>query len=264
MQPDNQQNNPYYPPSQQPVVPPTMQQPVQPPTGQVPMPVNVSAASSSSFPMLWVVLLSVTGLLLVGALIFGFWAFGERSDYKEHSDQKVAAAVKVAERETTEKNTIRFAEESKNPLQKYTGPASYGSVTVEYPKTWSGYIASDDGNSSTPLTAYFHPNVVPAVAASAGRQAVALKVEVLNQAYSQVVNQYAGLVTAGDLTSVPYTLPKVPDQFGVRLSGKLDQQFNGVRIVLPMRDKTVVLTTETDQYLNDFEQYILPNLHFVP
>lgn len=267
MQPDNQQsnNNPYYPSAQNAgVVQPSMssnQQMI--PMGQVPVPTGVSSSGGGS-SLLWIIALIVTGLLLVGALVFGFWAYGERGDYKANVDEKVAAAVGVAQEQTKEEMTIQFAEDSKSPLKKYVGPASYGSVEVEYPKTWSGYIASSDGNSSTPLSAYFHPDVVPAVVSSNNRQAIALKVEVLNQAYDQVVSRHSGSITNGDLVAVPYALPKVPEQVGVRFSGKLDQQLNGVQVVLPLRDKTLVVTTETDKYLEDFEKHILPHLIFVP
>ena len=42
-----------------------------------------------------------------GALGFGVWAYMERSDYKLNSDQKAAAAVKVAEDKLSTKKDIK-------------------------------------------------------------------------------------------------------------------------------------------------------------
>ncbi len=48
-----------------------------------------------------------------------------------------------------------FIVREKQPLQTYTGPSAFGSISVKYPKTWSAYV--DETNSSTPVDGYFHP-----------------------------------------------------------------------------------------------------------
>src|SRR5471030_1451582 len=85
-------------------------------------------------------------LLLIGAGAFGAWAFSSRQDYKNNTDQKVAAAVTVAEQKTTETDTAQAAEAAKQPLKPYNGPEAYGSVVIKYPKTWSAYV--DETGSS--------------------------------------------------------------------------------------------------------------------
>lgn len=204
----------------------------------------------------------VTLLLLFGAAGFGYWAFMERQDYKNNVDQKVAAAVEVAVKETTDENNLRYAEESKNPLKSYTGPAQYGSIKLQYPKTWSAYV--DLTNTSMPLQLTLHPDVVPAVRMQEGRQAIALKIEIRNQTFDQVVSQRQSFVDRGEIKATAYALPKVPNEAGLKFTGKINQQFNGTEIVIPVRDKTLVITTETDQFLSDFEKHIIPNLSFEP
>lgn len=208
--------------------------------------------------------LIVLTLVSVGLLLFAVWAFTGRQDYKNSSDNKVAAAVAQAEQETTAKNNERFAEESKSPLKKYIGPSSYGSIDLSYPKTWSGYVNLQSNNTSTPLKAYFHPDVVPALSGGSADTAIALTIEVLGQAYSTVLNQYTSQIKAGTVTASPYALTKVQDQIGSKLSGKISTNFTGTKVILPLRDKTLVITTQTDQYLSDFDTYILPNLSFAP
>jgi hypothetical protein len=38
----------------------------------------------------------------------------------------------------------------------------------------------------------------------------------------------------------------------------------GTMVLLPMRDKTLEIWTESNDYLNDFNTYVLPNMTFAP
>lgn len=210
-----------------------------------------------------IVTIVILTLLLIAAGAFGFWAFTEREDYKNNSDAKVAVAVDEAKKTTTEENNARFAEESKSPLKEYQGPSAFGSVKVAYPKTWSGYIDLTSSNNE-PLLAKFHPNVVPALGSGDDRQAIALTISVLNQSYDRVIEQRSRTVEDGRVQATAYALPKMPDQVGLRFDGKVNQLYNGTEIILPLRDKTLVILTETDQFTEDFNKYILPNITFVP
>jgi len=235
----------------------------QPNVPQTPLPSSGGGFGGSSSTK-WIITVLLLSLLLVGALGFGFWAFSERQSYKNDVDAKIAEAVKVAERETTEANNKKFAEELKNPFKTYIGPESYGSVKVTYPKTWSGYI-NNNNDSQAAVDMYFHPDVVPATGRSSEDQtAVALRVRVVNQSYDKVVSERKGLVESGTIAATPYALPKLPNEPGIKFTGKLSDRLNGTEIVLPLRDKAIILTTQTDSYLNDFNNIILPNLTFVP
>jgi hypothetical protein len=212
---------------------------------------------------LWAwITLSVLGLLTIGGAVFGFWAYGERQTYKNDTDAIVAREVETAKGEQVEEDALRFTEEAKNPLKPYTGPSSYGSISLLYPKTWSGYIdASGDG--SAPFVAFFHPDTVAALDGRGG-PAVALKVEVLESEYSSVVKEREQKIESGELTAGAYAFPKRPNEVGIRFVGKITNEFVGTEILIPLRDKTIVVTTQTDQFLNDFNTYILPNFNFEP
>lgn len=251
-------NNPYGPPQGVPQIPP---QQYGVPTGAPQQFGANTHKAHSRVPLVITVIILV--LLLIGSSAFGAWAFVEREDYKNNSDQKVAAAVTEAEARVTEENNKRFAEENKNPLKDYQGPSAFGSVKVSYPKTWSGYI-DQTGTSSTVLQARFNPNVVPALESGDNRQATALTITVLDQAYDRVVEGRARAVENGELRATAYALPKMPEEVGLKFEGKVSQQFNGTEVVLPLRDKTLVILTETDQFIADFNTYILPNITFVP
>src|SRR5688572_25211372 len=100
-------------------------------------------------------------VVLIGVFVFAAWAFTERQDYKNNSDEKASAAAAVAKEQTQRDDAARFAEEAKNPLKTHVGPDAFGGVTIQYPKTWSAYIIESNGTSSgVPMNNYFHPDFI--------------------------------------------------------------------------------------------------------
>lgn len=197
-------------------------------------------------------------LFLVAALGFGYWAFGDRQDYKNNTDQKIAVAVAAAkEAESTSKDK-QYAEAAKLPLKTYNGPEQYGSVSLQYPKTWSAYIDTSS-KSEAALDGYFNPDAVPSV--DDQNSVFALRVQVINQTYSEVVS---ALDNQEAITISAYALPKLPKIVGVKVQGQIENEKKGVMVILPVRDKTLKIYTEADAFQADFANNILPNLTFAP
>ncbi len=198
-------------------------------------------------------------VFLLGSLGFGFWAFTSRQDYKDNVDEKIATAVEVAKKQTATEKDNEFIEREKRPLKEYAGPDAYGSVKVKYPKTWAAYVVQ--GNSSTPLNAYFHPNYVPDEKSDAS---YALRVQVVNQTFDQQVRQFDSNVKIGKTKAKPYKPANVDNVVGLQLTGQLDAKQQGTMVLLQLRDKTIKIWTEGDQYEKDFFDSALANLTFVP
>ncbi|HSX07239.1 MAG TPA: hypothetical protein VLG92_05980 [Candidatus Saccharimonadia bacterium] len=204
------------------------------------------------------ILLSV---LFIGVTIFGVWAFSGRQDYKNNSDTKVAAAIAADKQAVQVADAKQYAEAAKNPVITYAGPDAYGSVHISYPKTWSAYV---DTSGAYPLDAYFHPGYVPS---TQSKQTYNLRVRVATTTYDQQLNQYTTFISNGNIKAAPYSLPKVPSVTGIKLSGAIipgNQKSSGTMVLIPLRDKTLEIWTESNDYLADFEKYVLPNLTFVP
>lgn len=205
--------------------------------------------------------LITVSVLLVGALGFGTWAFMSRQDYKNNSDQKAAKAAAEAKEATEAADAVKYAEEAKNPFTKHRGPDEFGAITVKYPKTWSGYVVEGD-KSGTPVNDYFHPKVVPD--ATDKDNAYALRIQVVDRGYDSVLRTYEGAVNAKKLKASPYTLPKVKGVVGTRLDGQVEPNKQGRLIVLPMRNMTLKIWTESSKHMSDFNKIILANLTFSP
>lgn len=223
------------------------------------MKVNIN--QSGAINILLIPLILVV-LLFFGALGFGYWAFSSRQDYKNNSDQKAAAAVDVAVDQTKAADAKLYAEEAKKPLKSYVGPAAFGSVTVEYPKTWSSYIIESNAQSGMPVNSYFSPDFV----ADVGNQnnSYALRMQVVSQSYDTVLRSFDGQVRSGATTVSPYSLPKVPNVVGSKIQGQVAPNKQGTMIILPLRNMTLKIWTDASQFLPDFNNIILPNMTFSP
>lgn len=206
-------------------------------------------------------LLALTALLLVGAAAFGVWAFLGYQDYKNNFDTKLASQVAIARQQEDQAKDAAFAEAAKSPLSTYNGPSIYGSVTIQYPKTWSGYVADSD-NSSPFVNGYFYPGVVPDVTQTSS--VFALRVEVVDSSYSSELNNYTSYVQQGTAKVSPYAAPKVPNITGVIITGQLANGKTGELVMIPLRNMTLKIWTESSRFTGDFTNYILPNFTFKP
>jgi hypothetical protein len=205
--------------------------------------------------------LIIVSVLLVSALGFGGWAFAQMLDYKNNVDAKVATAVDAAKAQEDQAKDAAFAEQEKSPLRTYTGPSAYGSVKIQYPKTWSAYVA--DGRNSSPfIDAYFYPGAVPDIQSQ--NSVFALRVQLVQDSYSSVINSLAGYIHQGKTTVRPYKSAKVPSVIGARIEGALPNNKSGSMVVIPLRNMTLKIWTEAPQFKADFDKYILPNYSFAP
>jgi hypothetical protein len=200
-------------------------------------------------------------LFFFGALGFGLWAFSERGPYKEDSDQIVAEAVEENTKTVQAADAKQYAEEAKKPYDVYIGPAPFGNVTINYPKTWSSYVIENE-RGGNPLNGYFQPGTVPNVTDI--DKTFALRMELVQTSYDTVLNQFKAQITKGDVTVAPYTLAKVPSVVGSRIEGQITPRKQGTMIILPLRNMTLKIWTESNDFKADLDTHILPNFSFVP
>jgi hypothetical protein len=208
--------------------------------------------------------LTVAIILLLFSIGFGFWAFTGRQDYKNNADQKIAVAVAAAQKQQETTDASNYAVAETKPYLTYSGPSVYGSVVIEYPKTWSAYVetATADSQSSTPINGYFEPGIIPDVQNSAN--VFALRVQVISQTYDQVVNGFNSEVESQKATVEPYAFPKVPNDVGVRVDGEVENNVQGSMVIVPIRNTTLEVWTESTGFVSDFNNIILPNVSFSP
>ena len=202
----------------------------------------------------------VMTVLFVSALVFGFWAFAGQQDYKNNAQKKIDAAVEAVQKENKEKLASDVAEALKSPTKTYTGSATFGAVTFNYPSTYSAYV-NESKDATPPLSGYFHQGVIPAVD---GSQPLALRVQIINNSYANELSSYSTPAKSGKVTISAFRAAKVSSVLGSRIDGAITTQFTGSLIMLPLRDKTLKIWTESNSFLADFNTYVVPSISFTP
>lgn len=214
------------------------------------------------------IIIAILAVLLIAAVGFGSWAFSGRQDYKNNVDAKIATAVSAAQKAEDAKQLANYNEQLKKPYKTFSGSATFGSISFNYPLTYSAYV--DTTSSSQPIEGYFYPGVVPGIQSGT---AFALRVELVTTAYNQVVGQFSSQIQQGTVTSAAYVPPKMKGvtnvQTGTLLTGAIAQDSqgntqNGAMLIIPVRNTTLQIYTESTDYLSDFNNIILPSLTFVP
>lgn len=236
-----------------------------PPSGPggpaVPVPQNMMPTPPPKKKTKLVVLVVFFGFLTLLFAILAYVFYSQMTDYKYNSDQKAEAAVTEAKAEQEKQLNEQFAEKEKEPLKSYTGPVNAAAVKIVYPKTWSLYTV--EGTNGNTLSSYFNPNLVPNVANRDNLYAVRL--EVLEQPYANTLREFESKVAKGEVKVTPYVAPNVPgSETGVRVDGAITNNTNGSMIIIPVRDKTIKLWTESGSFTNDFDNFVLKNLTFNP
>lgn len=205
------------------------------------------------------VLLAVLLVVAAGGFI---WAYMSMTDWRDNTQAKIDSAVDAAKDQQQKDDQAHFEEEEKKPNRSYQGPSDMGSVRFNYPKTWSGYIAQSNDSG---LEVYFNPLMVSTV--NPDVTPYALRVEVSNDNYADVLDDYQGLVEDGVVTASTIIIGKTDDfsgYEGVRVDGQLTDTINGSVVIFKVRDKTLRLYVDSQDYMNDFNNTVLTSLKFEP
>lgn len=191
------------------------------------------------------VAVSVVALVFAGLFIWMLTKYQSASTNLE-SQIKIASADAVAEQ--TKKLEAEFLEREKNPFKTFAGPADYGQLSFEYPKTWSLYVAKDAIKGGD-YEAYFNPNQVDAVSKTTIN---ALRVIIRNDSYDTVLAEYQKALEKKDsgLTAANITFNNIN---GTKYSGTIPgTDLNGYIVIFKIRDKAVILQTDSVLFESDF------------
>lgn len=187
---------------------------------------------------------------------FGVWSYLQYQNQKNNVDGIVAEAVEGANAQQEAELRAQFEQDEKKPNKTYSAPSSVGSVKIKYPKTWSAHVDERE-TGSVPLSAQFHPNFVPAD----NKTPYATLIEVVDSSYDRELERFDRDIERGVVKAS--TIEKV-DTVGVRLDGEIENDYQGVMVMFPIRDKTLKVWTRSETYKDDFVKIILKSLTFEP
>ncbi|MCL2451794.1 hypothetical protein FWD20_02885 [Candidatus Saccharibacteria bacterium] len=208
---------------------------------------------------LFVILTGVFGVLMIGLGVGFFWAFTQMNDYRTDVDGRVSTAVEAAKTEQRTELENEFDERYQRPNVVFTGPANFGSVTFEHPRTWSVYV-ENDGQDGSGYAAYFNPGFVPRIDEDTP---YALRVEVINSSFKDREEFYRGMIENGaKLTATTVRLadastdPASAYGKGVRLDGQFRETINGAAVLFDIRGRTLAIYTDKQNYVSEFNNIL--------
>lgn len=196
-----------------------------------------------------VVLIILLSLLLIGALLLSFYLYTEYRSASTNLESQIKSAVLDAVKEREDELEAEFAEREKTPTRSFSGPENYGSLTIEYPKTWSVYV-SDDASDGKTFKAYLHPREIPPISDEA---IIALRIKIESATFETVSKRYASALKKGTLSSSAVSVNGVD---ATRYDGQISNALVGSAVIFRIRDKVVTLETDAEIYREDFNKIL--------
>jgi cytoskeletal protein RodZ len=194
------------------------------------------------------VILLVLVIIGLGALA-GIY-FSRYTVLQKEYDAQLADDVEEAKAEQKKQDEVEFEQRQKEPFRTYASPTIFGDIKISFPKTWNIY-ALEEEQSDTQLDVTMHPDVV-----KSSRNSVipyALRVKLEREFYQEVLTAYDSQVEAGTIKAQPIT---VSGQTGTKLTGEIRKGVDGVLVIIPLRDKTLSIWTESDKYIGEFNKIL--------
>jgi len=198
------------------------------------------------------IVVSLLAVLFIGLFI---WMWVKWNDASTNVKGKVDVAVAEGKKELQTKLESEFEEKEKYPYKVFTGPTDLGELSFEYPKTWSLYVQSS-ANRGGDYAAYLNPGQVNVVQDDT---VMALRVSIKGTLFDQAISDFAEKVRSGDMT----LSTTVVNGNNVNVyTGKLDNEYKGIICVFKLRDKTVMLQTDSTSVFSDDFYRILKTVKF--
>ncbi len=193
----------------------------------------------------WMITAIFLILAVIGAGTATIWAVMNYTKEKNTVDTQVESAVATAKKAQADSDAANYEKQANAQTRSFAGPSDYGSLSFDYPKSWSVYVDQDGTASSggTTYAAYLNPISVPPI--SLPTQQFGLRVLIEQKDYNSVIASYSSLVQQGQLKSSPI---KVGGQDGTRLDGNFTTDIRGSAVIFKIRDKTVTIRTDADTF----------------
>ena len=198
------------------------------------------------------IVVSLLAVLFIGLFI---WMWLKWNDASTNVKGKVDVAVAEAKNELQAKLESEFEEKEKYPYKVFTGPTDLGELSFEYPKTWSLYVQSNASRGGD-YAAYLNPGQVNVVQENT---VMALRVSIKGTLFDQAISEYTEKVRSGNMT----LSTTVVNGNNVNVyTGKMNNEYQGIICVFKLRDKTVMLQTDSTSVFSDDFYRILKTVKF--
>jgi hypothetical protein len=209
---------------------------------------GVGGGGGRPAPILFILLM----LLGLGTLGFGIltltFASKASTATKTLEAQKAAAAAKAKD-EQKKADNIEFTKASESPFRGYTAPQPFGGFVINFPKTWSSWV--DEEPSGTQVKLVLNPDFIRRTSGTDGK--VAAQVLFVEQTKEKYLNQFANNIKKGVQKQTDMQVSGLP---AYNLTGTFSDRKTVRAVVVPVRDKVLIFSTENAQYEPEFNEIL--------
>lgn len=217
-----------------------------------PAPIAPPVEKQDHSTLIFIIVIIFLSILMVTFFGLFIWKLMDYNEISTDVNGQIAVAVAAAKDEQATADEEEFLEREKYPYQTFAGPADYGQLSFQYPKTWSVYVAKDASNGGD-FEAYFNPVQVNTVARD---QINALRVIIQDKSFESVASTYEKYVNQKNSTlrmeSVTFNGITANKYTGTIPNTDL----NGYIVVFKIRDKTAILQTDSVFFTDDFNKLL--------
>ena len=201
---------------------------------------------------IFILILALATIIFVGLFV---WKFLDWSSLNGKVDKLVSEQVAEKELAIKENYDAEIAELDKKPFEHFLGPADYGELRFDYPRTWSLFVAKDataTTNDNRIYEAYMHPYSIGPITSDS---ILALRIYILNRSYDSIVQEYNSYVQSGVLEHNIITINNGNNNAAL-YSGTTGGK-NIKTIIFKVRSQTIQLWTDAaDNFGSDFDKIV--------
>ena len=175
------------------------------------------------------------------------------NEVKTDVDGQIAAAVSSAVEAQKEASAAQCAEDAKRPFLTFTGPVDYGSLTFEYPRNWSVFVAKNAAAGGD-FEMYLNPVYVIPTNVTRDAKQNAINIVIKNAQLDSVKNSYESQVKSGKATHSTIQINgKNADRYDGAVSSSIT---DGSAVLIKIRDKTAIISLTSAAHRADFNALI--------
>jgi hypothetical protein len=193
-------------------------------------------------------LVALVVILGLGTLIFGILTVtysNKATTLQNSTNQQKAAAADAARTAQKRADDIEYTKINESPYRAYIAPVGFGSFVINFPKNWSSYVREQP--SGTQVSLALNPNFIRNT--NGEDEITAVRVILLTTAQDSYMAQYASAIKTGKLKK---TITQISGQTAYDLTGTFNGKKTIREVVVPIRDKVLVFSSEASEYSSEF------------
>ncbi len=226
------------------------------PLDMPPMPVERSTGAAASqlklFQIITVAVGALAVILLVTTLVFAT----KSSKLAAESSSQYNNGLEAGKKQQKEDDTVAFNKELTSSTRTYEAPTINGGFQLSFPKAWS---LSVDSTSSTPVDGFVNPGFVTLTSPEQ-----ALRFTLINTPYETTKKSYDNDMKNNGSKRSDVTVSGIK---GVQYVGKINEKSKeavGTVTIVPLRDKTMLIQTDSNKLYSDAYAQMLQTAKLVP